>query len=76
MEPASVQVPPGGTQTFTVRQKGLPRGTFMWSVDEPEGGTIGPDGSYHAPATAGTYRVTATSTEDKEAVISAVVTVQ
>lgn len=76
VEPATVSLPPGGTQTFTVRQKGLPRGTFTWSVEDPDGGTIGPDGVYQAPAQPGTYRVTATSTEDKETVLAATVTVQ
>jgi hypothetical protein len=76
MEPAEAMVSPGGSRTFAVRQKGLPRGTFTWSVEDPEGGSIGPDGIYHAPATKGTYRVLATSTEDKEAVIAATVTVQ
>lgn len=76
MEPAETTLSPGGTKAFAVRQKGLPRGTFTWSVEDPEGGSIGPDGIYHAPSTRGTYRVIATSTEDKDSVISATVTVQ
>lgn len=76
LEPLTVTLPPGGIQGFVLRQKGLPRGTFTWTVEDPEGGTIGPDGSYHAPSTRGTYHVTATSTEDREAVVTATVTVQ
>lgn len=69
-------VVPGGSHTFVVRQKGLPRGTFTWSVEEAEGGSIGSDGSYRAPAASGTYHVTATSTELKDVAITAAVTVR
>lgn len=76
LEPAAVSLAPGATQMFNLRQKGLPRGTFTWTVEGPDSGTIGPDGLYQAPAQQGTYRVTATSTEDKETVLAATVTVQ
>ena len=76
MEPANPTLAPGGTANFTIRQKGLPRGTFSWAVEEPEGGSIGADGHYRAPAARGAYRVTATSTEDKTATVSTTVTVQ
>lgn len=76
MEPTSAQIPAGGAQHFLVRQKGLPRGIFTWSLDEPEAGTIGSDGVFHASGMRGTFHVTATSTEDKDAVITATVTVQ
>lgn len=76
LEPSNTALAPGSSVTFLVRQKGLPRGTFAWSVDEPEGGSIGPDGTYRAPALRGTYHVTATSTEDRNASVSTTVTVQ
>jgi hypothetical protein len=76
LEPLNPSVAPGGVVVFSVRQKGLPRGTFAWSVEDADGGSIGPEGSYQAPAARGTYRVTATSTEDKTASVSTTVTVQ
>lgn len=76
LEPHNPSVPPGGVVVFSVRQKGLPRGTFAWSVEDVDGGSIGPDGTYQAPAAPGTYRITAISTEDKTAAVSTTVTVQ
>lgn len=74
VEPAVAALAPGGTQTFTARLKGLPRNTVTWSVEEPEGGEIGPEGIYRAPSRPGTYHVVATSTVD--ASVSAMATVR
>jgi len=67
MEPAQARVAPGGTLAFTVRMKGLPRNTALWSVEEPNGGSVSEDGLYQAPPVSGTYHVRATSTLDPEA---------
>lgn len=75
LEPPSATVRPGGTATFAARIKGLPRGTVAWKVEDPEGGTITAEGLYTAPVLPGTYRLTATSTEDPSVVLVATVTV-
>jgi hypothetical protein len=75
LEPPSSTLKGGSTLHFATRIKGLPRGTVTWKVEDPEGGAITPEGFYTAPARPGTYRVTATSTEDPAVVLSAVVTV-
>jgi hypothetical protein len=75
LEPPSTTIRGGATVHFTIRIKGLPRGTVTWKVDDPEGGAITPEGLYTAPARPGVYRVTATSTEDPAVTLSAVVTV-
>jgi len=64
IDPPSAILPPGGTRTFVPRMRGLARNTVVWSIDEPEGGTISPEGQYLAPARPGTYHLTATSTLD------------
>lgn len=76
LEPAQVQVPPGGSVTFAAAMKGLPRNTVTWAVEEAEGGEITPDGQYQAPARRGTYHVTATSTLDPGAAARATVVVE
>lgn len=60
VSPAAVTLPPGGTQLFTgtvVMDGSCPTGVG-WSAS---GGTITSAGLYTAPATVGTYYVTATS---------------
>ncbi len=74
VEPSNTHVSPGGTATFTVKIKGLPKNTVVWSVQESEGGSINADGLYTAPARAGVYHVVATSTLDKD--VSATATVR
>ncbi len=62
INPASVTVPAGGTQTFTATVTGSTNTAVTWSVQEgAAGGTITSAGVYTAPATAGTYHVAATS---------------
>jgi hypothetical protein len=75
IEPATTTLPSGGTRSFGVRMRGLARNTVTWSVEEPEGGTITPEGQYTAPSRPGTYHVIATSTVDPEVSISATVRV-
>jgi hypothetical protein len=61
VQPASVEVGPSDAVQFglSVTQ---PQGQLVvWSVDEPEGGSIDAQGNYTAPATEGTYHVRATS---------------
>ena len=48
----------------TVKLSTTSLGGVTWSVQEADGGTIDADGTYHAPATPGTYHVIATSTAD------------
>jgi hypothetical protein len=46
---------------FTATVAGTPNQAVTWSVQEPEGGAIAPNGVYTAPPDAGTYHVVATS---------------
>lgn len=75
LEPLSPRVAPGASLTFRVRMRGLPRDAAVWTVDEAEGGEIGPDGRYTAPRRPGVYHVTATSTADPSTSARATVTV-
>ena len=75
VEPASTQVRPGGSVTFSATMKGLARNTVTWGVEEANGGEIGEDGRYLAPAKPGTYHVTAVSTLDPQAAARATVVV-
>jgi hypothetical protein len=75
VEPAQVQLPPGGSTTFTAVMKGLPRNTVTWQVEETGGGEITPEGRYTAPARPGTYHVAAVSTLDPAVAARATVVV-
>lgn len=75
LEPASPRLQPGASLQFRVRMKGLSRDTSTWSVEEAEGGEIGPEGRYTAPHRPGQYHVVATSTVDPAASARATVTV-
>lgn len=76
LEPPTVTLPPGGTRTFTARMKGLPQSTVTWSVEEPDGGDITPEGFYRAPQRRGTYHVVGTSTLDPTVSATATVHVE
>jgi hypothetical protein len=76
VNPPSVVVLPGQTAVFAARVTGTPDGRVAWAVDENGGGTIDANGTYTAPATTGTFRVTAKSVADPSAVSSAAVVVQ
>jgi len=75
VEPSQIHLAPGGSATFTVRMKGVPRGTATWSVEESNGGSVSADGYYQAPGHSGLFHVVATSTADPEAKAIAVVQV-
>jgi hypothetical protein len=64
-----------GSRTFTATVRGSTDKSVYWSVKEPDGGSVTSDGVYTAPATPGTYTVTATSQADVRASASVRVTV-
>ncbi len=76
IEPATASLAPGGSQGFAARMRGLPRSTVVWTVDEPGGGTISPEGQYTAPSQPGTYHILATSTVDPTVSATATVRVE
>jgi trimeric autotransporter adhesin len=73
--PSTVTVKVGMTQTFTANVVGSSNSAVTWKVNETGGGTITSAGLYTAPATAGTYSVTATSVSDAKASATATITV-
>jgi hypothetical protein len=75
VSPAAVTVKVGMTQNFTASVFGTKNASVSWAVDEANGGTITGAGVYTAPATPGTYHVTATSVADNTKKSSATVTV-
>jgi len=72
VSPKDVAVITGGTQTFTAEVTGADDAAVAWTAS---GGTITANGEYHAPATPGTYTVTATSLADASKSDTATVTV-
>jgi len=76
IEPATANLAPGGSRTFVARMRGLPRSTVTWSIEEPDGGTISPEGQYTAPSQPGTYHIIATSTVDPTVSATATVRVE
>ena len=58
VSPATANLLTGGTLTFTAAVANAPSGAVTWSAS---GGTITSGGVYTAPATTGTYTITATS---------------
>jgi Putative Ig domain/Beta-propeller repeat len=72
ISPASVSLLTSGTQQFTASVTGSSNTAVTWSAT---GGTISTGGLYTAPATAGTFTVTATSVADSTKSASAAVTV-
>jgi YVTN family beta-propeller protein len=75
ISPASVQVVAGKTQLFTATVTGTTNTAVTWNVQPSGGGTIDSTGLYTAPATPGTYTITATSVASTSAMASAQVTV-
>ena len=59
LSPASVELAPGATQRFSASVSGAADASLVWSVDEPEAGTIDGAGLYAAPPAGGTYHVRA-----------------
>lgn len=76
VNPPASSVPAGGTQTFAAAVTNAPDTGVTWSVREgTAGGSIGENGVYTAPTTAGTYHVVATSRYDPEKTAEATITV-
>jgi len=77
VNPTSVGLNLGGTQSFTATVTGNANTAVTWSVQEAGGGAIDQSGNYTAPGTPGTYHVVATSQADstKSASATLVVTV-
>jgi Galactose oxidase, central domain/Kelch motif len=73
--PTAPTLGPGTSQTFTAVVLGSTNTAVTWSVQEAGGGAITPQGTYSAPATAGTFHVIATSQADtaKSAVVAVVI---
>jgi hypothetical protein len=74
--PASATVASGVSKTFSATVTGTSNTQVTWSVLEASSGSITSSGVYTAPATAGTYHVTATSVADpaKSATVAVTVT--
>ncbi|MGB0110255.1 MAG: Ig-like domain-containing protein, partial [Terriglobales bacterium] len=72
ISPVSAALLTGATQQFTANITGSSNTAVTWSAT---GGTVSSNGLYTAPATAGTYSVTATSQADTTKSASATVTV-
>lgn len=76
LSPDAPRVPRQTSLSFSAVVTGTIDTTVTWSIQEgPTGGSISASGLYTAPATAGTYRVVATSTADPTASGVATVTV-
>ena len=58
-EPAETELRPGATVQFVAQVTGTASTAVTWSVEEADGGTVDASGRYTAPATEGTYHVTA-----------------
>lgn len=74
--PTLPAVAPNETVNFTAVVIGSANQQVTWSVVESNGGTITKTGVYTAPATTGTYHVTATSAADATKSATATVTVR
>jgi hypothetical protein len=78
--PASVTIPPGGTEQFNTTVQGFSNTSVNWAVDTVVSGnatvgTITSAGLYTAPSQAGPHTVTATSVADSSLSANASVTV-
>lgn len=75
INPATASIKAGATQSFTASVTGDKNTAVTWKVEEANGGSVNASGLYTAPATPGTYRVTATSVADTKKSATATVTV-
>lgn len=75
INPASASVKVGKTQAFTATVTGHSNTAVTWKVEGANSGSITSDGVYTAPATAGNYRVVATSVGDTKKSATANITV-
>lgn len=76
LTPSTASVAVGATRQFTASVTGSSNSAVTWSIQEGStGGTISANGLYTAPATAGIFRVVATSTADNTKSATAIITV-
>lgn len=75
ISPATTEVTTGGTVAFTASVSGAPEIAVVWSVQESDGGSITPDGTYTAPQSEGTFHVTAATRSEPPKEATATVTV-
>lgn len=76
VSPGVLSLGPGAIQVFTATVVATGDTAMTWSIQEgAAGGTITADGTYTAPAVAGTYHIVATSVADPTQIGIAVVTV-
>lgn len=75
VSPATVNLKAGATQTFIATVTGDKNKAVTWRVEEVGGGSVSTNGVYTAPATAGIYKVKATSVADTRKSATATVTV-
>lgn len=76
VSPTTASLDTGGTRQFTATVTGTTDSRVTWSVQEgAAGGTVTAGGLYTAPATAGTYHLSATSVASPGVAASAVVSV-
>ncbi len=64
VSPPSATLLPGGTQAFTATVTGTASMSVTWRVVEATGGTVDATGHYVAPASPGTFHVTATASDN------------
>lgn len=64
IEGGDIDLRPNQTHDFAALVSGTDDKAVVWSIDEPNGGSIDSDGLYVAPLVVGTYTVRATSTVD------------
>jgi hypothetical protein len=64
IDPKTVTLAPGETRQFEASVTGATDTSVLWSVVEPDGGSITTAGVYTAPGTEGTYHVVAASQAD------------
>jgi len=73
--PATSSVAPGASVNFRAIVIGATDQSVTWSLTEAGGGSVTGSGVYTAPATAGTYHITATSVVDTTKTGTATITV-
>ena len=73
--PTTAQLQPQGTQQFSCTVTGSTNTQCTWSVAGTNSGTVSGSGLYTAPATAGTYQVTATAVANQNVRATATITV-
>jgi len=75
ISPATVTLPPNGSQTFTATVAGFANTNVTWTIQETAGGQINGAGFYTAPGSVGFYHVVAASAEDPTLTANSKVTV-